>query len=420
MGSVSFPPFHLPPELDAHYLNLSQQHQQQQKQNNGSSGSPTSASRGKKVFGPMPPPPNSSNTSNTKGSSSTSTTHSVAAAFGNIDLHGLAQSGMLSAIDFPPNVAGMENHTTQQQKDARAAILNAAVAAADSACNASSSNNQSASSANISIHAEGGVSGSINANGSGGTSQPCSEAEMKALMSMFVEIMGLSFDPAAGGTANGTGGSPENGYHADNSKNLKENIMRMNVATSNAAGNNTANNSGNNSNNPFPVFSMMFGGSNGNGNGGNGSGQGMANMAGAIPPPPGGWPPGAAAAAAAAGIPGGAPIPGGIPYPHSRSGNPSSSGSEWLPGYYEESEHGIPRENDSPIGNKEEKQTRNVRNEKESGNNENEPSAPESFVDSENDHDCSKVKSDPQDPDSNSLGTYYRFYRIPFVLRCTV
>merc|ERR1712161_41551 len=338
-------------------------------------------------------------------------TLSVAASFGNIDLHGLAQSGMLSAIDFPPNVVGMENHTTQQQKDARAAILNAAVAAADSACNASSSNNQSASSANISIHAEGGVSGSINANGSGGTSQPCSEAEMKALMSMFVEIMGLSFDPTAGGTANGTGGSPENGYHADNSKNLKENIMRMNVATSNAAGNSTANNSGNNSNNPFPVFSMMFGGSNGNGNGGNGSGQGMANMAGAIPPPPGGWPPGAAAAAAAAvaaaaaaGIPGGAPIPGGIPYPHSRSGNPSSSGSEWLPGYYEESEHGIPRENDSPIGNKEEKQTRNVRNEKESGNNENEPSAPESFVDSENDHDCSKVKSDPQDPDSNSLG----------------
>merc|ERR1712161_101319 len=42
--------------------------------------------------------------------------------------------------------------------------------------------------------------------------------------------------------------------------------------------------------------------------------------------------------------------------------------------------------------------------EKESGNNGNEPSAPESFVD--NDHDCSKVKSDPQDPDpdSNSLG----------------
>ena len=98
-----------------------------------------------------------------------------------------------------------------------------------------------------------------NAANCNGPTAPCSEAEMKALMSMFVDIMGMSME----GEATVSSGANTNGSNKQRPFG-RDSIVRLNMAAAAAAaaGNSTSgvNNNGSN-NNPFPVFSMMFGGS---------------------------------------------------------------------------------------------------------------------------------------------------------------
>ena len=98
-----------------------------------------------------------------------------------------------------------------------------------------------------------------NAANCNGPTAPCSEAEMKALMSMFVDIMGMSME----GEATVSSGANNNGSNKQRPFG-RDSIVRLNMAAAAAAaaGNSApgVNNNGSN-NNPFPVFSMMFGGS---------------------------------------------------------------------------------------------------------------------------------------------------------------
>eukprot|EP00559_Dactyliosolen_fragilissimus_P005255 CAMPEP_0184861856 /NCGR_PEP_ID=MMETSP0580-20130426/6444_1 /TAXON_ID=1118495 /ORGANISM="Dactyliosolen fragilissimus" /LENGTH=1788 /DNA_ID=CAMNT_0027359503 /DNA_START=40 /DNA_END=5403 /DNA_ORIENTATION=+ len=303
-GIGSFPPFHLPPEVAQHYLNLTQQ--KQRSMDGANKGNNNVCNNGKKVFGPTPPPEG--------GNTSANSSEVTEATIGNIDLHALAQSGVFSALDLSSSSGNSVGAST---RDARSMLD--AVAAMAAAAESSSSGDGQSGGANISIHADGATA-----------SGKCGEAEMRALMGMFVEIMGMSLDSTSSTSSslpssmhgNGGKGTENNGSSKGSSGSTSSSggnrsgpvsRLRMNVpapppnhgspnnsSSSIHSSHNTGKSKGNNnpsSNNPFPVFSMMFGGPKNNQDGQNSSIDPNVN---AIPPPPGGWPPGAAAAAAAA------------------------------------------------------------------------------------------------------------------------
>lgn len=131
--------------------------------------------------------------------------------------------------------------------------------------------------------------GKAGPNGDSGSGPPCSEAEMKALMSMFVEIMGMSMDNPTGTNTpdNTNSGNPSSSPSTTQTKQIVTQAARNFLQSANSSNSNTtvttsATSSGGGS---YPVF--MFGDSNG-------------SAGGTVPAPPGGWPSSSAAAAAAA------------------------------------------------------------------------------------------------------------------------
>mmetsp|Transcript_31094 Transcript_31094/g.37959 ORF Transcript_31094/g.37959 Transcript_31094/m.37959 type:complete len:1506 (-) Transcript_31094:75-4592(-) len=145
-----------------------------------------SSKGGNRVFGPTPPPPSMDDKKT-----------NAAAATAALDLQALAQSGGINLADLGFDGASV------------------------------------------------GGSGGVGDSSSG--SQTCSDAEMKALMSMFVEFMGM-FSESDNPAGSGGGSSPSNPALS------RENISKMNIAAAMAASEkNTPPNSA------FPVFSMLFG-----------------------------------------------------------------------------------------------------------------------------------------------------------------
>jgi hypothetical protein len=195
--------------------------------------------------------------------------------------------------------------------------------------NNSSNKNKAFSSSSSSNHNSTG--GNV---GPGITSQSCSDEDMKNLMSMFVEIMGMqsNLDGSNNSSSSSSSNNHSDNHHQNNKSgnnnsnnnnnnnnsnhhnmdatamniaraSLNEHMNRINNMQNNngnsrkSSGDNNKNNnsksSSSSSNSPFPVVSMMFG----NGSSNNNSNKEFPHV---LPPPPGGWPPGAAAAAAAA------------------------------------------------------------------------------------------------------------------------
>ena len=374
-------------------------------EHNHSSGGNGSGSGGKKVFGPIPPPkpsePTITSSISVEGSSS-SGGPTLSATFGNIDLVTLANADFMNIeqlasdvnmnVNMNMNMNVNTNHSNssntnrssssssssttsskqqqqQQQEAKRDILLNYAAAAAAASGLTTSTTTTSGKSKKQKKNGSGGASSSSNTSGNTG-SPPCSEADMKALMSMFVEIMGLSMDGTDGTGPNDGSNSNSNNNNTSTNTNTgkpmkggaftRENFQRMNMNMAAAAAaaataasqvqNNSSSSSkkskkgsgndggggsssGNSASSAFPVFSMMFGSSGGKSNT-------PVNMAaGSIPPPPGGWPPGAAAAAAAAvAAATGGTMGSGSGFPLGQGSSGGLSLQEWLQDYYEENE----------------------------------------------------------------------------------
>lgn len=118
--------------------------------------------------------------------------HPTSVSFGNLDLAALAKAGDLSALTSAAarNVAASNGSTTASFPTSGFGTSTSILGSSTldprkAASNASSTGPASSHSATGNTKAAGG---------SGKESLPCSEAEMKALMSMFVEIMGMSMD----------------------------------------------------------------------------------------------------------------------------------------------------------------------------------------------------------------------------------
>jgi len=299
----------------------------------------------------------------------------LSATFGNIDLVTLAQSDLMNwdgntnsgTVPSSGNTSSSSSTAQpQQHRNVRELLNYASAAAAASGLSSGNKNSGMDSSGNCS---SGSTKTSV---------QSFSEAEMKALMDMFVQIMGISMDsPNGNSSTNGEGGSDSNSTSNSNNKTssnskassskggaggnsssatvsfARESLSRMNMAAAAAAAaaNNSSRGGGtsstsSNGSNPFPVFSMMFGGQgNNNGPNSNSNNEGNSTMpsgnGGMISPPPGGWPPGAAAAAAAAvaaatssgGLSSASlsvPMQLGLPYPHGFGPGTYGDAAEWL------------------------------------------------------------------------------------------
>ena len=223
MPSHSLPPLPFPPEFAARCLNAATAAAAvsggTMNMNMSSAGGASVTITKGRMFGPSPPP--SGSNSNSSGDSTSKATATTT----NIDLAALAQSGGISLADLGIDISAHSGATN----------------------NADSSSQP--------------------------TAAPCSEAEMKALMSMFVEFMGIFSDQDNVGRSNSSGDSSPNKSSQSNPPLSRENFIRMNAAALAAASasnlqnqnnsstfpNQSSNSKGGAQSSPFPVFSMLFG-----------------------------------------------------------------------------------------------------------------------------------------------------------------
>ena len=239
-SSLSLPPLPFPPEFAARCLSAATVSSSNMAMNMKSSGAASVTITKGRMFGPSPPPSKTNNSfqssttdpSSLNAQNSNSNTNTT-----NIDLAALAQSGGINLADLGLDISstsGSTNSNTRTNSD---------------------SSSQPATT-------------------------PCTEAEMKALMSMFVEFMGFFSDQDNLNSSNNTNNPDESiinttTFSSSNPNLSKENFIRMNAAA--LAASQARNNSSTFSNlsksamnankggtftgnsSPFPVFSMLFG-----------------------------------------------------------------------------------------------------------------------------------------------------------------